>query len=51
MPPDVREWLPEDHFAWFVLGAVESMELDAFYAVYRADGRCRPAFEPEMMVR
>ena len=32
MPPDVREWLPEDHFAWFVLNAVESLELGAFYA-------------------
>src|SRR4051794_2542733 len=50
MPPDVREWLPEDHFAWFVLGAVEAMDLDAFYAVYRADGRARPAFDPAMMV-
>src|ERR1041384_3162280 len=50
MPPDVREWVPADHFAWFVLEAVESMELDAFYAVYRADGRARPAFDPAMMV-
>ncbi|MBE2321067.1 transposase [Solirubrobacter sp. CPCC 204708] len=50
MPPDVREWLPDDHFAWFVLDAVESMDLDAFYAVYRADGRARPAFDPAMMV-
>src|SRR3954452_2123516 len=50
MPPDVREWLPEDHFAWFVLDAVEAMDLDAFYAVYRADGRARPAFDPAMMV-
>jgi transposase len=50
MPPDVREWLPEDHFAWFVLDAVESMELDAFYGAYRADGRSRPAFDPAMMV-
>src|SRR5215218_8440416 len=50
MPPDVREWLPEDHFAWFVLEAVESMELDAFYGAYRADGRSRPAFDPAMMV-
>src|SRR3954454_12712764 len=49
MAPDVREWLPEDHFAWFVLEAVESMDLDAFYAVYRADGRARPAFDPAMM--
>src|SRR3954449_337612 len=50
MPPDVREGLPEDHLAWFVIDAVESMELDAFYAVYRADGRSRPAFDPAMMV-
>jgi transposase len=50
MPPDVREWLPQDHFAWFVLDAVEVMDLDAFYAVYRADGRSRPAFDPAMMV-
>ena len=35
MPPDVREWLPEDHFAWFVLDAVAAMDLDAFYAAYR----------------
>src|SRR3954467_5988460 len=50
MPPDVREWLPEDHFAWFVLGAVESIQLEAFYGAYRADGRSRPAFDPAMMV-
>src|SRR3954451_1046266 len=50
MPPDVREWLPEDHFAWFVIEAVESMDLDAFYGAYRVDGRSRPAYEPAMMV-
>src|SRR3954469_7979506 len=50
MPPDVREWLPGDHLAWFVLDAVELMDLDAFYASYRADGRSRPAFDPAMMV-
>ena len=50
MPPDVREWLPEGHLAWFVLGAVEEMDLDAFYGAYRRDGRSRPAYEPAMMV-
>ena len=39
MPSDVREWLPEDHFAWFVLGAVESMNRETSYGAYRADGR------------
>jgi transposase len=50
MPPDVREWLPENHLAWFVLAAVEEMDLEGFYAVYRSDGRSRPAYEPAMMV-
>jgi hypothetical protein len=49
MPPDVREWLPENHLAWFVLAAVEEMDLWPFYAAYRVDGRARPAYEPAMM--
>jgi transposase len=50
MPPDVREWLPEGHFAWFVLDTVAALDLGAFYAAYRDDGRSRPAYEPSMMV-
>src|SRR5215210_5868904 len=50
MPPDVRDWLPEGHLAWFVIDAVGEMELDPFYAVYRLDGRSRPAYDPAMMV-
>jgi transposase len=50
MPPDVREWLPEGHLAWFVIDAVAEMDLDAFYAAYRQDGRSRPAYDPAMMV-
>src|SRR3712207_2392737 len=50
MPPDVREWLPERHLAWFVLDAVAQMSLDEFYAAYRVDGRSRPPYDPAMMV-
>ena len=50
LPPDLREWLPEDHFAWFLLAAVEQMDLSQFYAAYRLDGHGRPAHEPGMMV-
>jgi hypothetical protein len=28
VPPDVREWLPADHFAWCVLDAVAAMGLE-----------------------
>jgi transposase len=50
LPPDVREWLPEGHFAWFVIDAVAQMDLAAFYAACRQDGHGRAAFEPAMMV-
>jgi hypothetical protein len=38
LPPSLREWLAEDHLAWFVLDAVAELELEAFYADYRRDG-------------
>src|ERR671916_2279042 len=50
MPPDVREWLPANHLAWCVVSAVAEMNLDAFYAAYRVDGRSRPPYDPAMMV-
>jgi hypothetical protein len=50
LPPDVREWLPADHLAWFVIDAVADMNLDAFCAAYRADGHGRAAYEPSLMV-
>ncbi len=50
LPPSLREWLPEDHFAWFVLDAVEAMDLTAFLAAYRDDGWGRAAHDPAMMV-
>jgi transposase len=50
LPPDVRDWVPPDHLAWFVIDAVRSLDLGAFYAAYRADGHGRAAYEPSMMV-
>src|SRR5215210_6575942 len=50
MPPDVREWLPSRHLAWFVIEAVAEMDLQAFYVAYRVDGRSRPPYDPAMMV-
>jgi transposase len=50
LPPDVRDWLPDDHLAWFVIDAVGEMDLSGFYAAYRADGHGRAAYEPSTMV-
>ena len=50
LPPSLREWLPEEHLAWFVLDAVAEMDSTAFYASYRDDGWGRAAHDPAMMV-
>jgi transposase len=50
LPPDVREWLPDDHLAWFVIDAVGVMDTSRFYAAYREDGHGRAAYEPAMMI-
>lgn len=50
MPPDVREWLPEDHLAWLVLDATAQLDLDRFRSAYRADGHGRAAYDPALMV-
>jgi transposase len=50
LPPDVRDWLPDGHLAWFVLDAVAGMDLSGFYGAYRADGVGRRAYDPSAMV-
>src|SRR3954453_10541022 len=50
LPPDVRAWLPADHLAWFVIDAVEDLDLAAFDARYRRDGWGRPAYDPRVVV-
>src|SRR5438270_7201008 len=50
MPPSLLDWVAEDHVVWTVLGAVEQMDLDAFYGAYRANGQGRAAYDPAMVV-
>jgi transposase len=50
LPPDLTDWVPDDHVVWSILGAVEQMDLSAFYGAYRANGQGRAAYEPSMMI-
>jgi len=50
LPPDLRDWLPSDHLAWFVLDVVDQLDLGPFLKAYRADGHGRAAYEPRMLV-
>ncbi len=50
MPPSLRDWLPDDHLAWFIPASAEELDLSGFYVAYRDDGHGRPAHDPQMMV-
>jgi transposase len=49
LSPDMRDWLPRDHFVHFVVGLVESFDFADFVKEYRQDGRGGAAFHPKMM--
>lgn len=50
MPPSVRDWLPDEHLAWFVLDVVAELDLEEFYAAYRGDGRGGAVYDPAMIL-
>lgn len=50
MPPSVRDWLPEGHLAFFIVDVVSELDLSAFYAALRSDGRGGASYEPELLV-
>ena len=46
MPPSLREWLAEGDLAWFILDAVDQIDLGEFYAAYRSDGWGAAVYDP-----
>ena len=50
LPLDLRDWLPSDHLAWFVLDVVDQLDLGPFLKAYRADGHGRAAYAPQMLL-
>src|SRR5215218_4367439 len=47
---DLRDWLPNDHLAWFVLDVVDQLNLEPFLRAYRADGHGRAAYDPKTLL-
>jgi transposase len=50
LPPDLRDWLPEGHLAWFVLDVVDQLDLSPFYRQHRDDGHGHPAYDPKLLL-
>src|ERR687887_969930 len=49
-PPDLRDWLPDGHLAWFILDVVDQLDLQPFYRAHRDDGHGHPAYDPKTLV-
>ena len=50
LPPDVREWLPGDHLAWFLRAVVAEIDTSALHAARPLGGAGRRAFDPDMLL-
>jgi transposase len=50
LPPGLRDWLPADHLAWFVLDVVDQLDLKPFLRAYRVDGHGHPAYDPKILL-
>jgi transposase len=50
LPPDLRDWLPHDHLAWFTLDVVDQLDLTPFDQAHRNDGHGHPAYDPKTLL-
>jgi transposase len=50
LPPSPSDWLPEGHLAWFVIDAVEQLNIDELLDSYRPCGKGEQAYPPRMML-
>src|SRR5713226_4348691 len=52
LPPDLRQWLRDDHLALYVSDVVEGLDLSRILNVYEeGDSRGRPPYHPALMVK
>jgi transposase len=51
LPPSLREWLPENHLAYFVSDMVEQLDLEGIESYYEREQRGYPPYHPRMMTK
>src|ERR1700758_3092021 len=51
LPPSLREWLPENHLAYFVSDVIDNLDLSAMDEVYGSEKRGQPPYDPRMMTK
>ena len=51
LPAALREWLPDDHLAYFISDVVDQLDLSEITARYERESRGGPPYHPRMMVK
>ena len=50
-PPSLRDWLPEDHLAWFISDTVDELDIKVLMESYRRQGSGNLAYHPRMLLK
>lgn len=50
LPPSPSDWLPDNHLAWFVIDAVEQLDIETLLQKYRVCGKGEQAYPPRVML-
>jgi transposase len=51
LPPSLREWLPEDHLAYFISDMIDQLDLSDIEGHYEREERGYPPYHPRMMTK
>jgi transposase len=51
LPPSLRDWLPEDHLAFFVSDLIDQLDVSAITTVYEDEDRGYPPYHPVMLTK
>jgi transposase len=51
LPPSVKDWLPDDHLAYFVSDLADELDLSAIVSPYETEERGFPPYHPVMLTK
>jgi transposase len=51
LPPSLRDWLSENHLAYFVSDVIDQLDLSAIEGYYEQEERGYPPYHPRMMTK
>ena len=50
LPPNMADWLPDDHLVWFVIDVVDRLDTRVFHVCAKRGGVGRQGYDPDMLL-